>query len=139
MAHLCGQWELVSCDDNFEKYMEAVGVNEEKRKLAQSALSAEAKLKQELSRDGSTWTVKVVTPAGEKVDVYPEGKPVQALTLDGRSVRVVYSLEGEELVEVQKGSSFESRNVRKASGDTMTMTFTANSGVASTRIYKRVS
>lgn len=65
-----------------------LGVNEEKRKLAKSALSAEAKLKQELSRDGSTWTVKVVTPAGEKVDVYPEGKPVQALTLDGRSVSV---------------------------------------------------
>ncbi|CAG5135170.1 unnamed protein product [Candidula unifasciata] len=139
MAALCGRWELVSCDENFDKYMEAVGVSEEKRKLARSALSAEAKLKQELSRDGSTWSVKVMTPAGEKTDVYPEGKTVQALTLDGRSVSVVYSLEGDQLVEIQKGSDFESRNVRKVSGDTMTMTFTAHNGVSSTRIYKRVS
>jgi hypothetical protein len=129
----------VSCDENFDKYMEAVGVSEDKRKLAQTALTAGSKLRQQISRDGTTWTIKVIAAAGEKTDSYPEGTPVQASTLDGRSVSVVYSLEGDELIENQKGADFTSRNARKASGDTMIMTFTASNGVSSTRTYKKVS
>uniref|UniRef100_A0A0B6ZT97 Cytosolic fatty-acid binding proteins domain-containing protein n=1 Tax=Arion vulgaris TaxID=1028688 RepID=A0A0B6ZT97_9EUPU len=140
MAHLCGQWELVSCDENFDKYMEAVGVSEEKRKLAQTALTAQSKLKQEISlEDGTTWSIKLITAAGQKIDVYPEGKPVASTTLDGRSVSVVYSREGDELIETQKGTGFESINTRKVSGDTMIMKFTANNGISSTRTYKKLS
>ncbi|XP_059158479.1 sodium/calcium exchanger regulatory protein 1-like [Physella acuta] len=139
MAQFCGKWELVGSDDNFFKYMESVGVSEEKRQLAKTALTAGSKLVQSISRDGTKWTVGVVTKEGEKADVYTEGTPTEVFTLDGRKVTAVYSLEGDSLVENQKGDGFESRNVRTVNGDILTMTLTANDGVSCTRTYKKVS
>ncbi|GFO23095.1 fatty acid-binding protein [Plakobranchus ocellatus] len=139
MAVFCAKWELISSDENFEEYMKAVCVTPEKLELAKKNLVGGAKVFQEISKNGTTWTVKVITVAGDKVDTYPEGKETKALTLDGRMVKVVYSLEGEELVEFQTGDGFTSRNVRRVSGDQMTMTFTANGSISSSRVYKRVS
>ncbi|GFR97776.1 memory suppression protein [Elysia marginata] len=64
---------------------------------------------------------QVITVAGEKEDRYPEGQETEALTLDGRRVKVVYTLEGDDLVEVHTGDGFTSRNVRQVTGDQMTM------------------
>ncbi|KAK3794651.1 hypothetical protein RRG08_003794 [Elysia crispata] len=139
MAAFCNKWELISTDENFGKYMEAVGVSQEKQGLAQKSLVGNAKVYQEISKDGSTWSVKVITMAGEKLDKYPEGQETEALTLDGRKVKVVYTLEGDNLVESQTGDGFTSRNVRQVNGDQMTMTFTANKSITSVRVYKRAS
>ncbi|RUS84238.1 hypothetical protein EGW08_007990 [Elysia chlorotica] len=139
MAEFCSKWELISTDENFGKYMEAVGVSQEKQGLAKKSLVGDAKVYQEISRDGTTWSVKVITVAGEKLDMYTEGQETETLTLDGRRVKVVYSLEGDKLVESQTGDGFTSRNVRQISGDQMTMTFTANGSVTSIRVYKKVS
>ncbi|NP_001191419.1 memory suppression protein [Aplysia californica] len=138
MAEFCGLWELVSCDDKFDEYMKTVGVADDKRKLALTALNTGAKVQHDISRSGTSWTIKVITAQGEKVDVYTEGSPVEVNTLDGRKVSVVYALEGSDLVETQTGAGFVSKNVRKVSGDTMTFTFTAN-GVTCARTYKKIS
>lgn len=139
MAAFCCKWELVSTDENFGSYMEAVGVSQEKQALAKKSLVGDAKVYQEISRDDTVWTVRVITVAGEKVDTYPEGQETEALTLDGRKVKVVYTLEGDKLVESQTGDGFTSRNVREVNGDQMTMTFTANGSITSVRVYKRAS
>ncbi|CAL1543806.1 unnamed protein product [Lymnaea stagnalis] len=138
MAQFCGKWELTSSDANFEEYMKVVGVTEDMTKLALAVLTTGSKLVQQISRDGTQWTVRVITKEGEKVDVYEEGKPTDVSTLDGRKVTVVYTLEGDELVEIQKGNGFESRNVRKVKGDSLTMTLTANNSVTCVRTYKKV-
>ncbi|CAL1529529.1 unnamed protein product [Lymnaea stagnalis] len=138
MAQFCGKWELTSSDANFEEYMKVVGVTEDMRKLALSALTTGSKLVQQISRDGTKWTVGVITKEGEKADVFEEGKPTEVSTLDGRKVTAVYTLEGDQLVEIQKGNGFESRNVRKVNGETLTMTLTANNSVTCARTYKKV-
>jgi len=139
MADFCGEWELVSSDDNFDNYMKVVGVAEEKRQVALTALHNGAKLRQAISRDGDTWTVRIITAQGERSFVYTEGTPVDVTTLDGRTVSVVYSLEGGELVETQTGQGFVSRNVRTVAGDTLTFTMTvASDGVSCVRTYKKV-
>jgi len=137
MAQFCAMWELVSCDDNFDNYMKVVGVDEQKRQLALTALNTGAKVRQSISRDGNTWTVTVITAQGEKSDVYTEGTAVEGTTLDGRKVSVVYSMEGDDLVETQTGQGFVSKNVRRADGDTMTFTVTSG-GVSCVRTYKKV-
>jgi len=137
MAQFCATWELVSCDENFDNYMKAVGVDDAKRQLALTALNTGAKVQQAISRDGGTWTVRIITAQGEKSDVYTEGAPVEGATLDGRKVSVVYSLEGDELVESQTGQGFVSRNARKVTGDSMTFTVTSG-GVSCVRTYKKV-
>jgi len=137
MAEFCATWELVSCDDNFDNYMRAVGVDDAKRELALTALNTGAKVQQAISRDGNTWTVKIITAQGEKSDSYTERTPVDGATLDGRKVSVVYSLEGNELVESQTGQGFQSRNVRRVNGDSMTFTVTSG-GVSCVRTYKKV-
>lgn len=139
MAEICGRWDLVSCDDTFDEYMKVVGVDDEKRKLALTGLNAGAKVSNDISRSGNVWTIKIITDLGENVDVYTEGTAVETSTLDGRKVSVVYTLEGNELVETQTISpGLVSRNVRKVAGDTLTFTFTAN-GVSCTRTYKKSS
>ncbi|XP_013083883.2 sodium/calcium exchanger regulatory protein 1-like isoform X2 [Biomphalaria glabrata] len=138
MAQFCGKWELVSCDENFDKYMEAVGVSPEMRKLAQTALTAGSKLVLNISVDGNKWSIGLLTKEGEKTDVFIEGEPVEVTTLDGRKVKTTYTLEGDSLVELQQGDGFESRNVRTVNGDTMTMILTTKS-VTCTRIYKKIS
>ena len=65
-----------------------LGVAEEKRQVALTALHNGAKLRQAISRDGHTWTVRIITAQGERSFVYTEGTPVDVTTLDGRTVSV---------------------------------------------------
>ncbi|XP_046584448.1 fatty acid-binding protein, heart-like isoform X2 [Haliotis rubra] len=136
MANLAGKWEIFS-SDNFEEYMTAIGVSNENIDKAKSALSAGSKLVQDLSNNGSSWTIKTITKAGEKEVTFTLGEEFSTATLDGRPVKVVVTEEGGSLVETQKGDGFETKNVRTASGDEMVMTMTG-SGATCTRKYKKI-
>lgn len=128
-------WELTSTQDTFDRYLVAVGCNDEQRRVAHAKLQ---NTRTDIGRSGKTWNIKVITENGEKNDSYPEGQVVNTKTLDGRDIKVVYTLEGDELVEVQRGDGFVSRNVRKVDTDTLTFTLNCND-VSCTRTYKKIS
>ncbi|XP_046584447.1 fatty acid-binding protein, heart-like isoform X1 [Haliotis rubra] len=136
MAGSVGRWELFS-SEGFDEYMKAIGVSNENIDKAKSALSAGSKLVQDLSNNGSSWTIKTITKAGEKEVTFTLGEEFSTATLDGRPVKVVVTEEGGSLVETQKGDGFETKNVRTASGDEMVMTMTG-SGATCTRKYKKI-
>ncbi|XP_060556999.1 sodium/calcium exchanger regulatory protein 1-like [Ruditapes philippinarum] len=123
MASVAGKWKIDS-SDNFEEYMKAIGVPDDKREIALKFLSAGSGMTQEFKVDGDNWTLTTVTAAGEKSFSFTIGKEENSMTLDGRNMKVTFTIDGDSLVEKQKGDTFECTHVRKSDGNTLTMTLT---------------
>ncbi|KAK3609795.1 hypothetical protein CHS0354_022657 [Potamilus streckersoni] len=136
MANFVGKWELAE-SINFQEYMVAIGVEEEKRKIASQVLGVGSKMTHEFSVNGDEWTLKIWTQNGEKEIKFKLGQEFDSATLDGRPVKVMFNKDGDKLIETQKGATFESINERTVSGDELTMLMTGG-GVTCTRKYRRV-
>ncbi|ESO94070.1 hypothetical protein LOTGIDRAFT_175527 [Lottia gigantea] len=135
-AALNGKWEIYS-SENFENFMKAIGVTPENIEKATKALDANSKLTHEISGSGNSWSIKTTTIMGEKEIKFNLGEEFSTATLDGRPVKVTFTLEGDKLVEVQKGDGFESRNERSVSGGELVAIMSGN-GVSCTRKYKKI-
>ncbi|XP_053376662.1 fatty acid-binding protein, brain-like isoform X2 [Mercenaria mercenaria] len=96
MASVIGKWKIDTCE-NFEEYMKATGVSEEKRADAHKYLSTGSNLTQEF----------------------------------------IANVDGDSLVENQKGDGFECTHVRKGNGNTLTMTLTGG-GQTCIRTFSKV-
>ncbi|KAL3856383.1 hypothetical protein ACJMK2_011150 [Sinanodonta woodiana] len=136
MANFVGKWELAE-SINFQEYMVAIGVEEEKRKIACQVLGVGSKMTHEFSVNGDDWSLRIWTQSGEKEIKFKLEQEFDSATLDGRPVKVKFSKDGDKLIEIQKGATFESINERTVSGDELTMLMTGG-GVTCTRKYKRV-
>ncbi|KAK6192552.1 hypothetical protein SNE40_004001 [Patella caerulea] len=136
MSAICGKWELCS-SENFEEYMKAIGVSPENIDKAKKSLESNSKLVHEINGSGNSWSIKTTTNAGEKEIKFNLGEEFSTATLDGRPVKVTFSVDGDQLVEIQKGDGFETKNVRSVSGNELTAIMTGN-GVQCTRKYKKI-
>ncbi|XP_045173245.2 sodium/calcium exchanger regulatory protein 1-like [Mercenaria mercenaria] len=136
MASVTGKWKIES-SDNFEEYMKAIGVPDEKRANALKFLSAGSNMTQEFKADGDNWTMTTCTVAGEKTSSFTIGKEDDSMTLDGRPIKVIFTIEGDSLIEKQKGDGFGCTHVRKGDGNTLTMTLSGG-GQTCTRKFSKV-
>lgn len=136
MASVIGKWKIESCE-NFEEYMKAIGVADDKRADAHKLLSTGSNMTQEFTADGDNWTMSTNTAAGERSFSFTIGKELDSMTLDGRKIKVVFTIDGDSLVEKQTGDGFECTHVRKGEGDTLTMTLTGG-GQTCIRKFSRV-
>lgn len=137
MASVLGKWIIETCE-NFDGYMKAIGVSDEKRAEAHKFLSDGSGMTQEFKADGDKWTLITSTVAGERVSHFTIGQESDSMTLDGRNIKVVFTIEGDSLVEKQTGDGFECTHVRKGDGNILTMTLTGN-GQTCVRTFSRVS
>ncbi|XP_052802347.1 fatty acid-binding protein, heart-like [Mya arenaria] len=94
-------------------------VGDDKRADAHKHLSDGSGMTQEFSADETSTTVM-----GAKSLTFKLGEAIDSITLDGRKVKVVFSVDGEKLVEKQSEDGFECQHVRQGSGDTLTMILT---------------
>lgn len=133
-SDLCGKWKICA-SEYFDEYMKAVGVSDENRAIANKHFSSDSDLQQEISQDGGNWSIKTITSLGEREVTFKIGEEYNSATLDGRVVKVTTLIDGNSLVETQKGDGFESKISRKKEGDLMIMTMTGG-GVVCTRKYK---
>lgn len=136
MASVIGKWKIQK-SEHFDEYMKAIGVTDEKRADAHKYLSDGSDMTQAFSADGNNWTMVTSTVMGEREFTFTLGQEKDSMTLDGRAIKVTFTVDGDNLVETQKGDGFECKHVRSGSGDTLTMTLTGN-GVMCTRTFSRV-
>eukprot|EP00916_Digyalum_oweni_P015460 GHVL01025307.1.p2 GENE.GHVL01025307.1~~GHVL01025307.1.p2 ORF type:complete len:136 (+),score=16.17 GHVL01025307.1:83-490(+) len=135
MAALNGKWRLVSVD-NFESYLDAVGVAGESRDKALKLLTPENNILQDITIDGDNITIVTTTPIAPIQVKATNGEEFESRYLDGREIKTMFRVEGDTLVEDVSGP-FKTHIVRAVEGGHMIMTMKSGD-VTSTRRYEKV-
>ncbi|XP_014096051.1 probable fatty acid-binding protein [Bactrocera oleae] len=117
--------------ENFDEYMKELGVGMVMRKMGNSVSPTV-----ELKKDGETYTFTTTSTFKTSSINFKLGKEFDEETLDGRKVKSVITLEGNKLVQEQKGDK-PSTIVREFTDSELVTTLTIN-GVKSVRLYKAV-
>nr|KAG5686578.1 hypothetical protein BaRGS_005149 [Batillaria attramentaria] len=109
-----GTWNLAHTE-NFDEYMKAVGVGMVMRKLGGTQ-----KPTQEITVDGDNWHIKTITTFKTSELKFKLNEPFDEHTIDGRNVKTTCKLEGQKLIQDQKGEP-ESMITREFNGNEMKM------------------
>jgi len=126
-----GTWKIES-SENFDKYMEAVGVG-----AALAKLGSVAKPTLTISIEGDTWNLKSETLFKNNKIQFQLGVEFDETTADDRHMKTTFTLEGNKLIQTQKGT-IPSVITREVAGDKMTVLCKAGDVVA-TRLYVKTS
>ncbi|XP_004686692.1 PREDICTED: fatty acid-binding protein, intestinal [Condylura cristata] len=129
---LIGSWK-VERNENYDKFMEKMGINVVKRKLA-----AHDNLKLTISQDGNKFTVKESSTFRSIEIVFELGVTFNYSLADGTELSGTWNLEGEKLVgkfkRVDNGNELNA--VREVVNGEMVQTYVYE-GVQAMRIFKR--
>ncbi|XP_013386376.1 myelin P2 protein [Lingula anatina] len=136
MDKFIGKWQLAS-SDKLKEYMDAVEVAEEFQQKALAVLNLEAKPTHEFSQDGDKYTLKTITGTKTEEMTFKLGEEFEHTAFDGRTGKVLLTMDGDVLVEKWTMNDLSSLNKRVVSGDELTYTLTAKD-VVCTRKYNRV-
>eukprot|EP00745_Piridium_sociabile_P026772 TRINITY_DN42808_c0_g1_i1.p1 TRINITY_DN42808_c0_g1~~TRINITY_DN42808_c0_g1_i1.p1 ORF type:complete len:136 (+),score=42.63 TRINITY_DN42808_c0_g1_i1:171-578(+) len=135
MAALNGKWKLVSVE-NFEPYLDAVGVQGEYKEKALKLLTPENNITQDICIQGDAITITTTTPLSPIEVKATNGLEFASRYLDGREIKTKFTIEGDSLKEEVNGQ-FSTSIVRAVEGSVMTMTMKSGD-VTSTRQYEKV-
>ncbi|CAD6996438.1 probable fatty acid-binding protein [Ceratitis capitata] len=117
--------------ENFDEYMKELGVGMVLRKMGNS-VSPTVELKQ----DGDNYTFTTTSTFKTSTINFKLGEEFDEETLDGRKVKSVITLDGNKLVQEQKGDK-PSTIIREFTDNELVTTLTINN-VKSVRVYKAV-
>ncbi|XP_004612782.1 fatty acid-binding protein, intestinal [Sorex araneus] len=129
---LNGSWK-VDRSENYEKFMEKMGINMVKRKLA-----AHDNLKLTISQDGNKFTIKESSTFRTIELAFELGVNFNYSLADGTELSGTWNMEGSKLVgkftRVDNGKELNA--VREVVGDEMVQTYTYE-GVEAKRFFKK--
>ncbi|NWR93543.1 FABPI protein, partial [Furnarius figulus] len=127
-----GTWKI-DRNENYEKFMEAMGVNMMKRKLG-----AHDNLKITIQQDGNKFTVKEASNFRTIEIEFTLGASFDYSLADGTEVNGSWNLEGSKLVGTftRKDNGKVLKAFREIVGDELVQTYVYE-GVESKRIFKR--
>ncbi|XP_011189615.1 probable fatty acid-binding protein [Zeugodacus cucurbitae] len=117
--------------ENFDEYMKELGVGMVMRKMGNSVSPTV-----ELKKDGETYTFTTTSTFKTSSINFKLGEEFDEETLDGRKVKSIITLNGNTLVQEQKGDK-PSSIVREFTDSELVTTLTINN-VKSVRVYKAV-
>lgn len=144
MAALNGNWALVS-SENFEAYINAIGVTGENRDKALKLLqtTGDGGLMEKYEVDLAANTVKRYIYFDGKLfkesPIVPLNKEVEGAALDDRVIKVSVITEGtNRLIRHETGTDYSATIVSEVHGNDLTVTLTTSTGVTSVRKYKKV-
>ncbi|XP_008065545.1 fatty acid-binding protein, intestinal [Carlito syrichta] len=127
-----GTWK-VDRSENYDKFMDKMGVNMVKRKLA-----AHDNLKLIITQEGNKFTVKESSTFRNIEIIFELGVTFHYSLADGTELTGTWSLEGHKLVgkftRVDNGNALNA--VREIIGDELVQTYTYE-GVEAKRIFKK--
>lgn len=127
-----GTWK-VDRNENYEKFMEKMGINVMKRKLG-----AHDNLKLTITQEGNKFTVKESSNFRKLDVVFELGVSFSYSLADGTELTGTWSMEGNKLIgkfkRVDNGKELIA--VREISGDELVQTYTYE-GVEAKRIFKK--
>jgi len=126
-----GTWKMES-SENFEAYMEQVGVN-----VAMAKIGSAAKPTLVISVDGDTWTLKSETLFKNTKIQFQLGVEFDETTADDRKMKTTFTLDGNKLTQDQKGAK-PSVITREVDGNKMVVVCKAGTATA-TRHYVKAS
>jgi len=131
-----GTYNLVSTD-NFDKYLEKLGVGFMTRKIANSA-----KPDVQFIINGDTWTFKTISSVRNLEVTFQLDKEFEETTGDGRKVLTTFTLEnGNKLIQRQKATKKDEKDstiTREVNGDDLVVTMQVED-VQAKRTYKRAA
>jgi len=129
-----GTWKMES-SENFDAYMEAVGVG-----AVMAKLGSTAKPSLIISIEGDTWKLKTETTFKKTKVEFKLGVEFDEETADGRKVKTIFTLDGNKLTQDQKADppAVPSVITREVDGNKMTVTCKAKD-VVSKRCYVKSS
>ncbi|XP_063410870.1 sodium/calcium exchanger regulatory protein 1-like [Mytilus trossulus] len=136
MAALNGKWKL-SSGEKLQEYLDALGLQDEVKAKALKVLTPDNDITQEIKVSGNDVTIITTTPMGTTETKAAVGEESSQSAIDGSPLKVIYKLDGDKLIEEQKGS-FESVNVRALEGGQLIMKLAAGNGVTCTRKYDKI-
>ncbi|XP_038622498.1 fatty acid-binding protein, adipocyte [Tachyglossus aculeatus] len=125
-----GSWKLVS-SENFDEYMKEVGVGFATRKMA-----GMAKPSTTISIEGDVITIKSESTFKNTELSFTLGQEFDEITADDRKVKSVITLDGGELVQVQKWDG-KSTTIKRKLVDGKLVVECIMKGVTSTRVYEK--
>nr|BAN20204.1 allergen, putative [Riptortus pedestris] len=118
--------------EKFDEFMKALGVGLITRKMGNTVSPVV-----ELTEDGGTYTLKSSSTFKNTVTTFKLGEEFEEDTPDGRKVKSVITLDGDnKLIHVQKGDK-ESKIVREFTPEECKMILSVDD-IVCTRIYKKV-
>ncbi|KAH9392502.1 Fabp5p [Tyrophagus putrescentiae] len=129
MVQIVGKY-LYESGENFDAFLKALDVGFILRNLAKTS-----KPTIEITLDGDTYTIKTITTLKTTEIKFKLGEEFEETRMDGKTVKTVITLEGDSLVQIQKGDK-EVKIVREFT-DTHLKTICTIGDITSTRVYKR--
>ena len=111
-------------------------LKDEVKEKAIKLLSPDNNIIQDINVNGNDVTIVTTTPLGAVEFKAALGEESMQSAVDGSPLKVTYTLDGERLVEKQKGS-YESVNVRSLEEGKLVMRLTAGNGVVAVRKYDK--
>lgn len=132
MDKFVGKWRLEE-SENFDKYMEAVGVGFMLRKVATT-------LKPDLvfEADGEGWKMRTESTFKTTEINFKLGEEFDEETADGRKMKTTMTFDANKLLQSQKGEVDTTLTRELTDDDTLTLVCLAKD-VESKRVYKRVT
>jgi len=132
MARYAGNWKMDK-SENFDEFMKAVGVGLVMRKMGNSA-----KPSQHITIDGDQWTLKTTSTFKNTEIKFKIGEQFDETTADGRKVKTVMSLEGDnKLVQTQEHKEHPAVMTRELTDDNSMVMSCEAKGVVARRYYVR--
>ncbi|EDW80925.1 fatty acid-binding protein [Drosophila tropicalis] len=131
MASFVGKKYKLEKSENFDDYMKELGVGLVLRKMGNSISPTV-----EVTLEGDTYTLTTTSTFKTSAISFKLGEEFDEETLDGRQVKSVITLDGNKLVQEQKGDK-PTTIVREFTDSELTTTLTIGS-VKSVRVYKAV-
>ncbi|XP_005091720.1 fatty acid-binding protein, liver [Aplysia californica] len=96
VEQLFAKWKLEK-NENFDEYMQANKVNIALRKVGNTITNHE-----EISRDGDEWTLNITSTFKNSKLVFKLGEPFEMQTLDGRTMKTTFTVEGNKLIGLEE-------------------------------------
>ncbi|BFF88991.1 probable fatty acid-binding protein [Drosophila madeirensis] len=131
MASFVGKKFKLEKSENFDEYMKELGVGLVLRKMGNSISPTV-----EVTIEGDTYTLTTTSTFKTSSISFKLGEEFDEETLDGRQVKSIITLDGNKLIQEQKGDK-PSTIVREFTDGDLTTTLTIGA-VKSVRIYKAV-
>ncbi|CAJ0948882.1 unnamed protein product, partial [Mesorhabditis belari] len=128
---LVGKWDLVS-SEGFDEYLKEVGVGLMTRKIASN-------LKPTLifEKNGDEWSMTSKSTFKTFTVKWVMDKEFDGETADGRKVKAKFSVDGDKLIQEEKGENGKNSRFERFLEDGKLKIVCESNGVKSVRVYER--
>ncbi|XP_072165925.1 fatty acid-binding protein-like [Diadema setosum] len=134
VPNFTGYWKLERNDENFDKYLQEVGVNFVMRKVIKNA-----SMYQDIEQDGNNFKLKVIMPVATQELAFTVGEEFEFYhSFRKMTIRRIAKWEGTALLTLPVSDDNDPTERRELDGEFLVLTLTKGS-VSTKRYFKRAT